>query len=266
MTYPDGIDALVNVNANDSLAAGGHAARHNSVNTALGEVKDFLGTGTGYRYNSTVYFTSNGTFTKATYPWLRAIRVKCQGAGGGGGGAATTGGTQVALGGAGSGGVYAESLITDIAGLSASVTVTVGAAGSAGAAGSNNGGSGGTTSFGSTIVSANGGNAGAGGVAFANYFQPGAGSPTTGTGDLVIPGGATSAAVAVGNVSAAAGRPGDSFLGAGGFANSTADGSGGSAGLGYGGGGSGGINTQNQGTARAGGAGAAGIVIVELFA
>jgi hypothetical protein len=42
MTYPDGIDALVNVNANDSLAAGGHAARHNSVNTALVEVKDYL--------------------------------------------------------------------------------------------------------------------------------------------------------------------------------------------------------------------------------
>jgi hypothetical protein len=43
MTYPDGIDALVNVNANDSLAAGGHAARHNSVNTALVEIKNMLG-------------------------------------------------------------------------------------------------------------------------------------------------------------------------------------------------------------------------------
>jgi hypothetical protein len=42
MTYPDGIDALVNVNATDTLAAGGHAARHNSVNTALVEVKDYL--------------------------------------------------------------------------------------------------------------------------------------------------------------------------------------------------------------------------------
>jgi hypothetical protein len=45
MTYPDGIDALVNVNATDSLALGGHAARHNSVNTALGEVKDLLNGG-----------------------------------------------------------------------------------------------------------------------------------------------------------------------------------------------------------------------------
>jgi hypothetical protein len=42
MTYPDGIDALVNVNAGDTLAAGGHAARHNSVNTALDEIKVYL--------------------------------------------------------------------------------------------------------------------------------------------------------------------------------------------------------------------------------
>jgi hypothetical protein len=45
MTYPDGIDALVNVNATDTLAAGGHAARHNSVNTALDEVRDLLNAG-----------------------------------------------------------------------------------------------------------------------------------------------------------------------------------------------------------------------------
>jgi hypothetical protein len=45
MTYPDGIDALVNVNADQTLAAGGHAARHNSTNTALAEVRDFLASG-----------------------------------------------------------------------------------------------------------------------------------------------------------------------------------------------------------------------------
>jgi hypothetical protein len=45
MTYPDGIDALVNVNATDTLAAGGHAARHNSTNTALEEVRNFLASG-----------------------------------------------------------------------------------------------------------------------------------------------------------------------------------------------------------------------------
>jgi hypothetical protein len=45
MTYPDGIDALVNVNATETLAAGGHAARHNSTNTALAEVRNFLASG-----------------------------------------------------------------------------------------------------------------------------------------------------------------------------------------------------------------------------
>jgi len=28
-----------------------------------------------YAFVETVYFTSNGTFTKASYPWLRAVRV-----------------------------------------------------------------------------------------------------------------------------------------------------------------------------------------------
>jgi hypothetical protein len=51
MTYPDGIDALVNVNATDTLAAGGHAARHNSVNTALVEVKDYLVGALGSKLN-----------------------------------------------------------------------------------------------------------------------------------------------------------------------------------------------------------------------
>jgi hypothetical protein len=43
VTYPDAINALVNVNATDTLQAGGHAARHNSTNTALEEVRDALG-------------------------------------------------------------------------------------------------------------------------------------------------------------------------------------------------------------------------------
>jgi hypothetical protein len=92
-----------------------------------------------YRFVTTVYFTSSGTFTKADYPWLRAIRVKCQGGGGGGGGAATTGVGQQAISSGGAGGAYAESFITNIAGLDASVTVTRGAGGTGGAAGNNAG-------------------------------------------------------------------------------------------------------------------------------
>jgi len=81
MTYPDGIDALVNVNATDSLAAGGHAARHNSVNTALVEVKDYLVGALGSKLNiaggkilqivratdSTDRSTTSTTFTDATF-------------------------------------------------------------------------------------------------------------------------------------------------------------------------------------------------------
>jgi hypothetical protein len=264
MTYPDGIDALVNVNATDSLSGGGHAARHNSVNTALEEVKDFLGTGTGYRYNSTVYFTSNGTFTKATYPWLRAIRVKCQGGGGGGGGCATTTASQVSAGVSGGGGVYAESFITDISSLSASVTVTVGSSGAGGSAGNNAGSTGGTSSFGSA-VSASGGLGGGGGPGAAPVtFATATGVATTGVGDLVIAGEGSEAALYLNTGGAQSPRGGSSVLGTG--AGGRLSSGPGNAGNNYGGGGSGGANTVSQGTARAGGAGAAGIVIVELYA
>jgi hypothetical protein len=65
MTYPDGIDALVNVNANDTLAAGGHAARHNSVNTALVEVKDYLVGALGSKLDASV-ISSTGAWTTFT--------------------------------------------------------------------------------------------------------------------------------------------------------------------------------------------------------
>jgi hypothetical protein len=63
MTYPDGIDALVNVNAGDSLALGGHAARHNSVNTALDEIKVYLA---GSFEAWTAYTPTLGGFTPGT--------------------------------------------------------------------------------------------------------------------------------------------------------------------------------------------------------
>jgi hypothetical protein len=42
----------------------------------------------GYQYRERFTFTSSGTFVKADYPWLRAIRVRCVGGGGAGGGTA----------------------------------------------------------------------------------------------------------------------------------------------------------------------------------
>jgi hypothetical protein len=218
----------------------------------------------GYRYVSTVYFTSSGTFEKADYPWLRAIRVKCQAGGGGGGGCSITGVSEGSLGTGGGGGGYAESFITDIAGLASSVTVTRGAGGDGGTAGNNAGSAGGSSSFGS-LVAAAGGLGGGGATAAAVLFRtPVAGGDGT-TGDLLVPG--APSLLATLNVSQSIfvqSTGGGSFLGAGALAR-TSNGNG-IAGKAFGGGGSAGANGVSQGTARAGGDGGNGIVIVELYA
>jgi hypothetical protein len=217
-----------------------------------------------------LYYTSSGTFTKATYPWLRAIRVRVQGGGGGGSGAASTGAGAVGAGGGGAGGVYAESFITDIAGLASSITVTRGAGGAGGAAGNNVGSAGGSSSFGS-LVSANGGfggGAGAfGGAPIWNSID--VTGPTIGTGDLVVSGGSSQAGISLSFTATIGSIGGDSFLGTATNSLKTfADNQGGNGqnGMGYGSGGGGGLNSQNTATARTGGAGANGIVIVELYA
>jgi hypothetical protein len=212
----------------------------------------------GYVFVETVYFTSSGTFSKADYPWLRAIRVKCQAGGGGGAGGD---GTSLRGGGGGGGGAYAESFITDISGLDSSVTVTRGAGGAGGAAtgaAATAGTMGGSSSFG-TIVSADGGNN-------APASSAGADVQLTGTGDLIVSG--SSGGSGGQNIPVDAnqsGHGGASFLGGGGRsfpAASLTSSTNNDAGL-YGGGGGGArIGT----TGRAGGAGANGIVIVELYA
>jgi len=208
---------------------------------------------TSYRFVSTVYFTSDGSFTKATYPWLRAIKSKAQGAGGGGGGgngSATRGQS------GGGGGGYAESFITNIAGLAGTVTVTIGSGGAGGGTGAvdTNGSSGGSSSFGSLTI----GNGGAGGTRFAG------GDGGSGTGDVVFSG--TGGASGNGTNSSTSGSGGASHLGGG--ARGLSEFGGSSAGLAgriYGGGGSGARVTGGS-SAESGGAGANGIVIVELYA
>ena len=221
----------------------------------------------GYIYVQTVEFTSSGAFAKSSYPWLRAIRVKAVGGGGGGGGAGATGATTTCAGSGGQGGVYGERFITDIAGLSSSETVTVGAAGAGGSAGANDGSAGGSSSFGSLLVvnggregigitagspprirTSHGGNTGAtgadfsfkgrpGGAGFAldGYFQPGNGGYTF---------------LAPESQQTLGGR------------TTRRDGP---AGVGFGAGGSGGGAGYSQ-SASAGGNGDDGVVIVELFA
>ena len=202
---------------------------------------------TGYQYVDTVYYTSSGTFVKADYPWLRAIRVKVQGAGGGGG-------CETAGGGGGGGGGYAESFITDIAGLDASITVTRGGGGAGSTTAGTVGTAGTLSSFGS-LIEAFGGAGGA--------FGSGGSGGATGSANLQIEGGGGAIGPRGILISGQGwgGAGGSSFLGGGasGLGPSVAAG----VGLGgriYGGGGGGGR------VGGAGGAGANGIVIVELYA
>lgn len=253
------LPTVANVNPGDAILASEHNIIADNVNQ-LGE---------GFTFVQTVTFSSSGTFTKATYPWLRAVRVKLIGGGGGGAGCGTTAGV-VGMGRGGNGAVYAESFITDIAGLDASVTVTVGAGGAGGAAGSNAGTAGGTSSFGA-LVSATGGSGGG--------TQDFSGSPiwnvgvssinTTGTGDLVIPGKGNDVGWSFTTTAVVGPRGGDSHWGTGGLRRLTFgsnQGNNGDNAYGFGAGGSGGVNSESTGTARSGGNGSIGRVLVELYA
>jgi hypothetical protein len=231
------------------------------------DVNDFLLNG-GYQYRQTVYYTSSGTFVKADYPWLRAIRVKVVGGGGGSGGCVATGANQLAAGGAGAGGGYAEKFITDIAGLSASETITRGGGGAGGAAGNNAGTNGSTSSaFG---VSATGGAGGAGSTTFSiSNFFPSVRSGGVGSGgDLNINGDNTIGAFAFNDSRVNPGIGGRSFL-SGNISESVAEPGVGErlaqAGRAFGGGALGPTKAQNTATNRAGAAGGDGIVIVDLF-
>jgi hypothetical protein len=229
-------------------------------------------TAPGYTYVQTLYFTSSGSFSKATYPWLRAIKVKTVGGGGGGAGCATTGAGQVAVGGAGGGAATAESFITDIASLAATVTVTVGAGGSGGI-GSANGNDGGESSFGDGLayeVSALGGNSGSLFAAGSVPRQTGNSglNQSTGVGELVLPGSTGIPRSLINDNATLVARVngGSSSIGFGSGGSVSSSGADGGNGSNYGAGGTGGFNSQNQGTARDGGNGSNGIVIIELYA
>jgi hypothetical protein len=216
-----------------------------------------------YRYADTIYYTSNGTFVKADYPWLRAIRVKVQGGGGGGGGCGATAGGEFSFGSGGGGGSYSESFITDIAGLNASVTVTRGAGGGGGV-GVAGGTTGGASSFGSLVTAPGGLGGGAGGAAPFVYARQTAASGALGVGDFSVQGSSVgiNSGFLVSQVSNTPG--GSSFLGSAGPSSLGAGQNGGAGGV-FGGGGAGAANSESE-TAKNGGAGANGIVIVELYA
>ena len=219
-----------------------------------------------YIFSQTVYFTASGTFSKGSYPGLKAIRVRCVGGGGGSGGCAATGVGEGATSGGAAGGTYAEAFIFATS-LAASETVTVGAGGTAGAAGNNTGGVGGNSSFG-TLCVANGG-ALAGGAANSGTTTGSSGglSVTTGSvGDLIVQGsdgsdGRHTAGTRIND--AMGGASGLGYGGGRGESNTTAS-AGALAGWPYGGGASGAHNEASQ-AAVAGALGGIGIVIVDLY-
>jgi hypothetical protein len=238
-------------------------------NLATG-VNDYLAG--GYLYAGTRNYTSSGTFVKAdafgdsSNVVPRAIRVRLVGAGGGGGGTASTSGAQSAQGSPGGAGGYAESFITDIAGLDASITVTLGGGGSAGSAGNNAGSSGGASSFGS-LVAASGGDGGAAeGNATSTFPKFGSVRPGgNGTaGDIQARGGAASLSILTadspGGTFAALGLAGASQFSAGPRNGVNADGIAGTLGSG------GSAPWVISGApARPGGAGGNGVIYVDIY-
>jgi hypothetical protein len=217
-------------------------------------------------YMGSVYYTSSGSFVKGSYPWLRAVNVRVQGAGGGGGGAVASGTNQFTAGDGGAGGGYAESFITDIENMAGTVTVTVGAGGAGGVHTVNNGLTGGNSSFGTAVI----GNGGGGGSNRSPQpyglvlYLAGAAGGGSGTGEFVVGGGEMTALLSQGGSGfSIISGPGSSHLSAqkGQISTTTKVTQ---AGALYGGGGYGALIDSNE-TNTTGGAGAAGIVIVDLF-
>jgi hypothetical protein len=217
-----------------------------------------------YNLVQTLYFTSDGTFTKATYPWLRAIRVGVQGAGAGGGGVATTTAGQVREGTGGGGGGYGSVFITDISGLDSSVTVTVGAGGDGGIA--TNGSNGGSSSFGAFEANGGGGGRAVGAVVNTKTRSGIGATGFSGAFDFTVNGGTEPANIQNSSVTAFPGNGGGSFFAGSSFADGTTSGKNGENASFYGQGGTGACNAASQATERTGGNGANGIVIVELYA
>jgi hypothetical protein len=200
-------------------------------------------------------FTSNSTFTKATFPEAAHLRIRAIGGGGGSAGSPLSSAGQVIGQSGGSSGSYSESVV-NVSSLAASETITVGAGGAAGVSGFGSGGTGGQSSFGS-IVTAPGG---LGSSQEMNDLGP---NPTVttptqagvlGVGQIRVRGHIGQSAIRHSNTVISGGTGGGSVIGA--------DVAAGTAGRDYGGGAGGSVTSTG---AVPGFAGAAGVVIVEIY-
>lgn len=210
-------------------------------------------------------FTANGTWTAP--PGCTRIIVEVVGGGGGGGGAAGVAAQAAGAGGGGGGGYVRRmfDISADGAPISGTVTVGTGGAGGPGATPAV-GGNGNTSSFahGGTTIQATGGSGGGAAAAGTTAARGGAGGAAgVGSGgDVNGAGQGGQHGARFSGTSAYGGAGGSSGLGTGG-APSTSEGAAGAVSGAYGGGGAGGAS--NSATARDGGAGANGVVIVTEF-
>ena len=173
---------------------------------------------------------------------VTSVKVECRGSGGGGGGVAAD--TNKAAG-AGAGGQYVVSTTFAVT-PGTTYTITIGNGGTAGASTGGNGGTGGVVWFKSNDANGVVAQGGAGGQAYENGFQGGAGSVAGGVGDTVRAGGSGGAGGAW-NGSGGGGEGGNSDkVGEnGGDGSSGVAGTAGGAGAGGGDGGNGNVGKLN---------------------
>ena len=214
--------------------------------------------GTGFSSINLRAFTSGTVAYTPTANTKYCLWFVTAGGGSGGGSAAPGSAPQIAAGAGGGGG--GTSIIAGAVATFTGQNITVGAGGTAPSAGNNNGNTGGTSSIGA-IVTVTGGLGGTGSPASAsaNAQALGAGSSTAGTGGIVnSPGGCGFNSTINGvDGTGCSGQGGASFWGSGGQSRNGAGN--GVAGTAFGSGGSGGFSTNASG-ARAGAAGAPGII------
>ncbi|MHB7031923.1 glycine-rich domain-containing protein [Enterobacter roggenkampii] len=224
------------------------------------DTTEFLNATTGRLLTPPKVFTSSGTYTPTA--GMKFCIVKGIGGGGAGGGAPATAVGNVGLGAGGHAGAYGEGQFT-AAQIGASQTVTVG---SGGTGSPTSGGNGGSSSLGSLITFGGGSGASSSGNT-APPINAGNGNAAavctganiiSGTGPLSLIGQITSTSVGYSGTGASS-----SFGSGGGATNTTGNGM---AANGYGAGGGGAYAFSSNATARSGGNGSPGFVIIFEYA
>lgn len=228
---------------------------------ALGAVKQTTSVGVGRLIKSTTYITGSGNHTTDSKATM--VRVRLVGGGGGGGGTSTTA-ANAAVGGGGGSGAYLEKYVA--VSPSTAYAYVCGALGAGGAATGATGSAGGSSTFivAGTTYTAPGGAGGIGqafGTAAAAVLG-GAGGAIATNGDLNAGGAPGGTAYRTSGTVAAAGIGGSSIYGRGGAGLITEAVGNPGVGPGAGGGGACCLGT----TARVGGAGIAGCVVVDEYA